>query len=419
MEKKERLWEILQTHREEIFARGDAFFQCAELGFREVNTANAICRLLEEWGVRYERDIAVTGIHAVLGEGSYHIAFVSDMDALPAQSGGTIHSCGHSIQTTLALSVIQALKESGILDGSDVKVSFFFTPAEEFIDFSYRDALIAEGKISFRSGKQNMIVQGCFDDVDCVISAHANGEKDARFDIGSTLAGFLAKKAVFHGAAAHSGVAAHLGKNALHGAVLCQNAIAFLKDQFPAEAGIRLHPVLTECQGGVNTIPYEAVLEMYLRANTAQALFDCNARTDRCIRASAEALGLEVLIEDTVGYLPLAQSKALNRVVYENMLPFARSKDDVIQAPISGASGDVGDLGYLLPTVQFGFSGITGRFHSDEFVITDRENCYLRSAQVVCGVIADLLEQPALRVYPEGFWEKKADYLQNWLNVKD
>lgn len=42
-----------------------------------------------------------------------------------------------------------------------------------------------------------MIAEGYFDDVDCVLSAHANGETEYLFDINSTLAGFLAKKPSF------------------------------------------------------------------------------------------------------------------------------------------------------------------------------------------------------------------------------
>ena len=72
------------------------------------------------------------------------------------------------------------------------------------------------------------------------------------------------KKAVFTGAAAHSGAAAHMGKNALHGASLCMDAIAYMKDQFPKEAGLQIHPVITQCGGSVNIIPDKAV-DVYKR----------------------------------------------------------------------------------------------------------------------------------------------------------
>lgn len=50
------------------------------------------------------------------------------------------------------------------------------------------------------------------------------------------------------------------------------NAIAYMKDQFPAEAGLQLHPVITSCGGSVNVIPEEAVLEtLYPGQHTGDA----------------------------------------------------------------------------------------------------------------------------------------------------
>lgn len=396
---KEELLEYLEKEKQAIYQRGDAFFQCAELGFREVETAKKITDLLDEWGVSYKKEVALTGVIATLGTGDgYHIAFVADIDALPRKDGrGNIHSCGHSIQTTMGLSLLKALHDSGILEKTDAKVSFFFTPAEEYIDFEYRDRLIASGKLEFRSGKQNMIALGCFDGVDCVLSAHANGDEGTKFDVDSTLAGFMAKKAIFMGRAAHSGAAPHLGRNTLHGATLAMNAISFLKDQFAVEKGLRLNPVLTVGGGSVNTIPDETVMETYVRANDNETLFEACRRFDGCVEHCAKALDLEYKISNTVGYLPLTQSKGLNNVVRENMLRHC-SSDEIVESPVSGASGDVGDLAFLIPTIQFGFSGVKGRFHDDSFEICDYKNCYITAGKVMLGTIYDLITNPNCRV---------------------
>ncbi|WP_312070935.1 amidohydrolase [Anaerotignum propionicum] len=417
---KEELLKYLEKERQAIFQRGDAFFQCAELGFCEVETARRITDLLEEWGIPYEKEVALTGVIATLGKGDgYHIAFVADIDALPRKDGkGNIHSCGHSIQTTMGLSLLKALHDSGILEQTDCKVRFYFTPAEEYIDFEYRDELIAAGKLEFRSGKQNMISLGCFDGVDCVLSTHANGDERTKFDVSSTLAGFMAKKAVFMGRAAHSGAAPHLGRNTLHGATLAMNAISFLKDQFAVEKGLRLNPVLTVGGGSVNTIPDETVLETYVRANDNETLFEACRRFDGCVEHCAKALDLEYKISNTAGYLPLAQSKGLNKVVRENMLLHC-SSEEIVESPVSGASGDVGDLGFLIPTIQFGFSGVRGRFHDDSFEISDYENCYITSGKVMLGTIYDLIMKPNCRVQQnkKKYDVKKLEYF-GWLHQK-
>lgn len=409
--KKEALFAAIDRRQEEILAWGDAFFHCAELGFQEVKTAASITALLDQWQIPYEAGIAMTGIRVTLGNGTPHIAFVSDMDALPCKSKkGTIHSCGHSIQTTLALALIRALADCDFPKKNSGRISFFFTPAEEFIDFAFRDQCIADGKLQYRSGKQNMIAQGYFDDVDCVLSAHANGETDYLFDINSTLAGFLAKKAVFLGTASHSGAAPHLGRNALHGAVLAQMALAFLKDRFPASAGLQLHPVITEGGGTVNIIPDRTVLETYIRANDNTTLFAAEEQVEQCIRHCAAALGLGCETETTPGYLPLRQSKEINAMVLENMLSFC-SKEQILENVVSGASGDIGDLGFLLPAVQIGFSGIQGQFHNDNFTIVDQENCYIRTAKVLAGTLYDLLQKPIYQ--PADFISKKEMYLKH------
>lgn len=409
---KEDLHSYVEIERKEIIKRGDDFFQCAELGFCEVQTSKKIIDLLVDWGVPYQKDVALTGIIATIGqENGYHIAVVADMDALPKKDGsGTIHSCGHSIQTTIALTVLKALLDSNVLAQTDCKVSFFFTPAEEFIDFEYRDGLIAQGKVEFRSGKQNMIALGCFDGVDCVLSAHANGEVDTKFDVGSTLAGFMAKKAVFVGRAAHSGVAPHIGRNALHGATLAMSGISFLKDQFAPDKGLRLNPVLTECGGSVNVIPQQTVLETYVRANDNETLLEACEKVDLCLTHCAKALELDCVITNTVGYLPLRQSNKINSIVKENMLQFC-SPEEIMENPVSGASGDVGDLSFLIPTVQFGFSGISGRFHDDSFQISDLENCYINAAKVMLGIVYDMVKEKNNRVLTSNYKEKKEEYL--------
>lgn len=417
MTDKNKLFNAVDSCRDEIIALGDRLFDCPELGFKEFKTAEIIKERLERAGIPYEAEIGVTGIKATLGEGTgYHIAFVCDIDALPGRSfTGQIHSCGHSIQTAVALSAAKILAETRLLDNTEARVSFIFSPAEEFIDFEYRDKLIDDGKILYRSGKQHMIACGCFDDIDCVLSIHANGDKAKLFDINSTLAGFTAKKAVFKGQAAHSGAAPHLGKNTLHGAVLCENAVAFLKDQFPPEAGVKINPVITEPGGSVNIIPDKTVLETYIRANDIAALMDADKRADMCIEHCAKALGLDYEISNTIGYMPLRQSKLLNKAVKNNMLLLCGSEliDENI---VSSASGDVGDLGFLLPTVQFGFSGIDGNFHSDSFKISDKENCYINTLKVVCGTIADLIRSKEYRAVNENYWEDKKYYLKSWLN---
>lgn len=414
-EKADRL---IKENRDSLISFGRELFGCPEPGFKEVKTNKILTSFLVQNGIQCRNDLAVTGLRADLGDGSgRRIALAADMDALYVRNGEKTypyHSCGHSIQTAVMAFVMKLLKDGGFVDELGGNVSFIATPAEEFIDFEYREELRKLGKIHYFSGKQNLITQGVFDDVDCVISMHMNGDQGTLFDIGSTLAGFMVKRAVFLGRASHSGAAPHLGLNALHGANLCMNAISYMKDQFPKEAGLQIHPVISETTGSVNIIPDRVVLESYIRANTLEELMKAGEKFDLCAVHSAKALGLECRIENETGYMPLKQSDELNQVIHRHMLEIC-GEDKIVKGVISGASGDVGDLGYLLPTVQFGFSGMKGRFHSSEFTIVDEENAYVNTARVVLKSVCDLLAHPEICAKENDYMERKKFYMDHWL----
>lgn len=415
MIEKQKVWDRIDAGREDAVVRGRSFFHCPEMGFEEIKTEEMICRILDEWNVSYIRDVSMTGVIASIGQGEYHIAVAADMDALPRKDGsGCIHSCGHSIQVADALTVLYSLLPYA-KDGSlTCRISFFFTPAEELTNPDGRAKLMAEGKIHGRSGKQDMIAGGYFDDVDCVLSCHASGTPGQVFDVGSVLVGFLLKKAVFHGKASHSGGAPHLGRNALNGAILAQTAVSFLKDQFSNEECVRINPMIRDVSGGINIIPAEATMETYVRAANQETLFRAGARFDDCVNGAAMALELTADITTAPGYLPLNQSVKLNKTVEENMLAFCHS-DEIGRNPLSGASGDVGDLGVLLPTVQFGFAGVGGVFHSDVFSVEDEEMCYITTAKVMAGTIVDLLNDPERRDTNPDFLKDKEEYIRTWL----
>ena len=409
---------LIEMHRGEIIEFGRELFTCPELGFKEVKSNEILTSFFVENGISFKNDIAITGIRADLGSGDgYHIGLVADMDAIYVKDGEKtypFHSCGHSIQTAVLAWAMKLLKDSGLVEKLGGTVSFIATPAEEFIDFDYREGIRKEGKIRYFSGKQNMIEQGIFDDIDCAISMHINGDSGTLFDVNSTLAGFMVKKAVFKGLASHSGAAPHLGRNALHGANLCMSALSYMKDQFSKETGLQLHPVISSCSGSVNIIPEEVVLESYIRANTLEELMLAAEKFDLCAIHSAKALGLECEIQNETGYMPLVQSEEISHVIYQHMLEICDDKK-IVKNVISGASGDVGDLGYLIPTVQFGFSGVKGRIHSCNFEIADEENAYIHTIEVVLKTVCDLLAKPELQVKNTDFRERKEFYMKNWL----
>lgn len=420
--KKQTLTNSLEKQKHELKELGRTLFACPEVGFREEKTAAHLLSFFQENGISCQGNLSLTGVRADIGDTNgpgYHIALVADMDALYAGSGDkkqAIHSCGHSIQVADMAFAMKLIKESGLLKETGGSITFIATPAEEFIDLEYRESLIQSGKIRFCSGKQNLIADGFFDNLDCALSAHVNGEEHTAFDIGSSLTGFTKKRIVFTGQTAHSGALSHQGRNALHGAALFINALSFLKEQFPPENGVHIPPVITNCGGSVNAVPDQAILETYVRANTLSGLRESCQALDNCVNHCALALNLECTIENQTGYMPFQQSKPLAEVVFRNMLTICKD-EQILKNPISGASGDIGDLAYLLPSVQFGFSGIKGRIHSADFTICDEENVYTNVTRVILGTVYDMLTKKELQMKYNDYDIRKKTYLRDWLGI--
>ena len=407
-EQKQRVFSRIDANADAIIARSRRLFDTPELGYREFETGRLIRDCLDAWAVPYEI-VSYTGLVATLGRGDPVVAVAADMDALPKKAGtGRIHSCGHSLQTSAALALIEAMKDEPLTGALKV----VFTPAEEMIDFDYRQDLIRRGLVRYPSGKQDMIAKGVFDGVDAVLSCHASGEAGCRFDVGSALKGFVILKAVYTGLSAHAGAAPFAGKNALHAALLAQTAIAFLKDRFDPRDGVNVQPVIAEAAGTVNIVPDHAVVETYVRARTEKSLFAAADLVENCLKKCGEAMDVETEVSRRPGFLPLSQSREINALVKENMLLLAH-EDDILEGLLSGASGDVGDLSTLLPTVQFGFTGVSGRFHGDDFAVTDEKNACLCPPKILAGTALDLFRRPVSG--RDGFEERKKAYLKNWL----
>jgi amidohydrolase len=420
---KSRLRQSLAGFRDEALRMGEQFFSIPEMGFREEGTENLICRCLDSWQVPYKNHLALHGVMCCFtgNKPGYHIAVLADIDAILVQMEDKkipFHSCGHSIQTVILLSLIRGFSETNLMEQMPGKVSFFFTPAEEFTELDYRKSLKAQGLVSGLSGKQHMITQGLFDDVDAVLSCHVMGPDPAHpeivFDAGTSLAGFIHKRAEFSGRDAHSGAVPHLGRNALHAATLSLTAVQMLKDTFPPEAHIRLYPILTEGGTSVNTICSRAVVETYLRSQDEASLKEISSKLDNLFKSCAQALEIGCTIKNSPGYLPLSQDPSLTKTVTANMLELW-DEDQILKNSISGASGDIGDISAILPTIHFGFSGIEGRIHSGDFIIRDTRRVYEDTASLFAGIIGDLLLQEDLQVrYPDKK-ERKEHYLKTWL----
>lgn len=113
------------------------FHQWPELSTQETGTQDYICRILDQYGIRYR--VYGTGIIATIGKGEKCVALRAEMDALKVKEEtglsfcskreGIMHACGHDMHMAMVLAVALALKEGEFCLKGTVKI--VFQPSEE------------------------------------------------------------------------------------------------------------------------------------------------------------------------------------------------------------------------------------------------------------------------------------------------
>lgn len=395
---KSRICNSLDKNKDKIISIAKEILQNPETGYFEKNTSALIRKVFDEHKIDYEYPCAITGVKATLkGRRSlYNVCIMGELDAVKcsgheyAASNGAAHACGHNAQIAYMLGCAIAIKESGIMNELDGDITFFAVPAEEFIEIEQRKALINEEKISFIGGKQQLIFEGAFDDVDIAMMIHAlpNEPRPVIFSRCSNL-GFLAKTINFYGKAAH-GSTPHEGTNALNAAALSILGIHSNRETFTDEDKIRIHPIITKGGDVVNSVPDEVCIDTYVRGATFEAIKKGNAAVERSVHGASEMIGTKVTIENIPGYLPLFEDPNLSEIFENNSIPFVGS-DNIIQNQTITGSTDAGDLSNLIPVIQPSIGGFSGNLHGVNFTVEDENTAYILPAKILASTACELL----------------------------
>jgi amidohydrolase len=425
---KDKLLSIIEREKQSVIDVGNKIFRNPELGYKEVNTKETIKEFLKDINITKYEEYAITGMKYTIGSGEgLHIGLLCDMDATPTfnhplanKEDNAAHSCGHNAQMAIMMAVFRGIAKSNLLDEIDGKISLITAPAEEFVDFDYRLNLMKDGKIKAFSGKQNLLLEGAFDDIDLILSSHGNGLKGRVIETDISTNGFVAKTATFLGKSAHAGAYPHLGKNALNAASLSLNAVALLRETFQDDHHVRFHPVITKGGTAVNTVPDEVVVETYVRASEVQAVFDADRKIDNAFIHCAKALGCECEINNIPGYLPSNYYSPLAKYIVDNAKLLV-NEDNIICGGKTFASDDLADISCFVPVIQIGFSGFCGGFHSHDFDIKDEEMAYITPAKLLSLTAYDMLmynEQLKLKLEKFKSPLTRQQYYNEWLGIK-
>ncbi|WP_245609697.1 M20/M25/M40 family metallo-hydrolase [Terribacillus saccharophilus] len=377
---------LFSAYYEEIKKLGESIYENPELGYKEKHTKQAVIDYLRNCNSECTiQEFSTTGLRTTLGEGKpIHIAFLAELDAVYAPSHfrsdpetGAAHNCGHYTQVAIALALYRQLVESKAYEQFDYTISFIFVPAEEYLDLAFRDELMHKGVISHYGGKPEAMKLGVFDDIDLSVCVHAMGGEFAKrtIEIDCDLAGFLYKRYTFKGKSTHAGFDPFSSVNAYNMSTLFHTAISLGRQQLDEKEKVRLNPIVMESDMSTNVIPNHIKVGTDLRTLSTPYMQTVAKRLDAAAQGSAMALQGEVEIDTQMGYLPFQQDRYLSTFVkaaYEE----EEQIEDILEDNSISAAGDIGDLSYMMPCIQIGYSGFTGTIHGDDFIDVDPEYIY-------------------------------------------
>jgi len=389
---KEYAYDWIENNKKRIIEISNKVWKFAELGLIEFQSSALLADELEKHRFRVERGIAgmPTAFTATWGEGKPVVGIMGEYDALPGLSqkkvpwkeplepGKPGHGCGHNIHGTSGMAAAIAVEEAMEKHGGKGTIKFFGCPAEENF-----------------SGKVYMVREGCFRDVDVVISHHPSTMNDV------SLISSLAVNSVkfhFYGRASHAGGSPEQGRSALDAVELMNMGVNYLREHVIQDA--RIHYIIEKGGDQPNIVPSYARSWYYIRAPERDQLeFIYNWIID-IAKGAATMTRTKVETKFLEGSYNLIPNRTISELIVKNMreiglpkysdedLKFAeeiaktitpemkitqlkKSKrpgwvrlvnklvDDEIPDPwgegeVSHGSTDVADVSWQIPAVEFG-----------------------------------------------------------------
>lgn len=344
----------------------------AEVGYQETQSSALLQEQLRAAGFTVVSGVAEipTAFVATWGSGKPVIAIMGEFDALPGLSqdavatprplvdGGPGHGCGHHLFGTAATAAAIAVKDWMAATGGKGTLKFLGTPAEEG-----------------GGGKIYMVRAGLFDDVDVAVTWHPGDVNQV--SRATSLANFSAKFR-FRGLSAHAAAAPEQGRSALDGVEAMNAMVNLMREHIPAET--RIHYIITAGGKAPNVVPDYSEVYYYARHSDIRILTGIWDRIINASKGAALGTGTQVemeIVNAVYNILPndaLADvmQRALDRVggfrytdeenqfaagirqTLTGTIPPRGTEEKILppEVGVSSGSTDVGDVSWVVPTVQ-------------------------------------------------------------------
>ncbi|SEE01768.1 aminobenzoyl-glutamate utilization protein B [Rhizobiales bacterium GAS188] len=438
MRNSEEIWRLVDDKKASFIALSDRVWGMPELSYGEFKSAAEHGAMLEQQGFRVTKNVAgiPTAVIGEAGEGGPVIAVLGEYDALPGLSqeadlpepkpvaeGGNGHGCGHNLLGAASLLAATAIKDYLAANKLKGRVRYYGCPAEEG-----------------GAAKGFMVREGAFKDVDIAISWHP-GHFSAVFTtkmLANTRINFT-----FTGRASHAAAAPHLGRSALDAVELMNVGVNYMREHMPDSA--RVHYALID-GGGVapNVVQARAEVCYLIRASDLSELTPLVERVRKIADGAALMTGTRVESRVLSAVSNLVANTPLEAALHANMMRLGPpdfdeadralaakfqatlTKEDIAAAyrlhgvaieagkplcdqivPLDAAgvgsgSTDVGDVSWVVPTVQlWGATCAIGTpFHAWQFTGQGKSGMahkgLVHAAKVMAGTAVDALEDETL-----------------------
>ncbi len=314
------------------------------------------------------------------------IAILAEYDALPEIG----HACGHNI--IAAAGVGAFLTATAMLKDVELK-------GLDDLSFEGRLVLLGTPAEEGHSGKEYMIANGAFDDVDAAIMIHPFA-----YDLAEhTWVGRRTMTATFHGISAHASAQPFMGRNALDAASLAYQGLGVLRQQMPPSD--RLHAIVTEGGNRPSVIPDTASLAIYVRSLLPETLVELSQRVDDVLEGAAKmaGVGLEVDWDIHPASLPVRNNHVLAaRWTRTQQLRGRTALPEGLLPDTLAASTDFGNVSHLIPGIHpmVKISPENVALHTKEFAVYSRTeeavDAAVDSAVGLAQVAVDALADPTL-----------------------
>lgn len=283
----------------------------AEVGYQEHQSSALLQAELKKEGFSVKAGVAgiPTAFVASYGSGKPVITLLAEYDALPGLAQAAVperkpldgqragHACGHHLFGTGSVAAAVAVKNWLKAGGRSGTLQVVGTPAEEG-----------------GSGKVYLVREGVFSSTDVALHWHPADRNSA--NPSGSLAN-ISGKFRFRGIASHAAAAPERGRSALDGVEAMNHMVNLMREHIPQET--RIHYAITQGGQAPNVVPDFAEVYYYARHPDRAVLQDVWNRITKAAEGAALGTETKVELEITGGVYNLLPLESLARAMHHNL----------------------------------------------------------------------------------------------------